>query len=109
VNRLEIEQAKVLLRNPDLSVADVAGELGISPRSLREHFNWATGLAPKAWRTADGIVTAEGVSPVVSFRLAEYEALVEAAKEAGQTPHVFAKNIVRRALRRKVKRRPEKC
>jgi len=108
VTPLDIERAKVLLRNADLSVAAVADELGISPRSMREHFGEATGLAPKQWRMADGVVTAEGVSPLVSFRLPEFEALEAAAAEAGETPGAFARNIVRRALRRKVKARPKK-
>lgn len=109
MTRLEVERAKVLLRNADFSVAAVACELGISQRSLHEHFVRATGMAPKRWRMADGVVTAEGASPVVSFRLPEYDALVRAAEEAGEAPAVFAKNIVTRALRRKVKHAPKKC
>lgn len=108
MTRLEIERTKVLLRNADLSVAAVADALGVSQRSLREHFVRATGMAPKRWRMADGVVTAEGASPVVSFRLPEYDALVMAAEKAGEAPAVFAKNIVQRSLRRKVKRSPKR-
>lgn len=78
----------------------VCGALGCTRRTLERAFVAAHGMTPARWRRAQaGTGTSGGASPVVAFRLAEYPALVKAAREAGVDPNAWAKATVQRALR----------
>lgn len=97
---VDLAQAKRLLRRPELSIAAVAAELGCGVSTLHKHFTAHAGQSPRAWRQNQGIATADGVSPLVSFRLPEHADLEDAAKEADLTPGTWARNAVQAALRR---------
>jgi len=48
---MRIEDAKVLLKEPDLSISEIAGLVGIPDKSnFRKRFSDVTGCTPKEWR-----------------------------------------------------------
>lgn len=104
VTALDLDRAQQLLLRDDMSIAEVAEELGLTERTLHRHFTAAAGVSCREWRKAQGVSTAAGAARPVFFRLEEYEELEVAARDAGVEPNEYARNAVRAALRTRQKK-----
>ena len=63
VQRKRLERARLLLRSSGAQVADVARKCGFrSPSSLSAQFRRYYGITPRDYRTANGLVSAPGMS-----------------------------------------------
>lgn len=100
MSEIDIPRVKALLCAGS-SIADIAAELDVSPRTLLRGFTAAAGVSPRAWRMAEVGSQAHEPSPVVAFRFPEYDQLVEAAEEAGLTPNEYARDAVLARLKRR--------
>lgn len=97
---VDISQAQALLRE-GLPPGEVAERLSVSLRTLQRAFTLADLPSPRAWQHAEIGSQAEGVSPVVSFRLQEFAALETAAAGANKRPNEYARDVLKKHLRRK--------
>ena len=101
MSEIDIPRVKALLC-AGTSIADIAAELEVSPRTLLRGFTAAAGMSPRAWRMAEVGSQAQEPAPVVSFRFPEhYDLLVDAAEDAGLTPGEYARDAVLARLKRR--------
>lgn len=106
-----LEEMQAALREHG-TVEGAAGALGLSApnfqaRWVRRARDTGLGLTPGGWLDAEGLRRKTGDSPVVGFRLPEFEALAAAADEDGIEggANELARRIVQRWLASRAKRR----
>lgn len=97
---IDLPRAQALLRE-GLAPHDVVTQLDTTLRTLQRAFSAAGLPSPRKWQFDQIGSRAEGSSPIVSFRLPEYEALEEAAAKAEKKPSDYAREVVQKHLRRK--------
>lgn len=93
------EAERLLLAGEDLDA--VADTLGVSKRTLERAWRAAHDTPPARWARRQGAREPAGRSPLVAFRLPEYETLAEVARADGVEPSAWAREAVRRALARR--------
>jgi hypothetical protein len=96
-----VDAERLLLDGADLDA--VAETLGLNKRTLERAWREHHDDPPVRWARRQGAREPAGASPLVSFRLPEWDDLARIAAEDGAEPNAWARDAVRRSLARRTR------